>query len=121
MPYTILADGVVLVHFLWIVFLFVGVFWGVRNRTVKIFHVSGLVFALMIQIFDWYCPLTHLEIWLRAKSDPSVMYRGSFIIHYIERIIYLELSRSAIFLFTIILCGITAWAYCRKRRGKVGY
>jgi hypothetical protein len=116
MIYKILADGVVLIHFLWIVFLFFGVFWGIRNKIVKIFHISGLVFAFVIQIFDWYCPLTHLEVWLRSKHDPALVYTGSFIFHYVEKIVYIEFSRLLIVVFTFILCGINTWLYFRKNR-----
>ncbi len=111
MFYKILADIVVLIHFLWIVFLFLGALWGRRSRTVKIFHFSGLAFAFIIQIFDWYCPLTHLEAWLRAKHNPDLTYAGSFIIYYVERIVYIEISSTIVLLFTILLCGFNGWLY----------
>lgn len=111
----ILADLVVMVHFLWIVLLFFGAFWGVKNKFVKIFHLSGLVFAFVIQVFDWYCPLTHLEVWLRSKHDFTLTYTGSFIIHYVEKIVYIELSRTLILFFTLLLCGLNAWLYLKKR------
>jgi hypothetical protein len=116
MFYKILADLVVMIHFLWIVFLFLGAFWGVKNKVVKIFHLSGLVFAFVIQVFDWYCPLTHLEVWLRSKHDFTLTYTGSLITHYIEKIVYIELSRTLILLFTLLLCGLNAWFYLRKRK-----
>ncbi|MGQ9646215.1 MAG: DUF2784 domain-containing protein [Thermodesulfobacteriota bacterium] len=116
MVYKGLADLVVLVHFLWILFLFIGALWGIRNKPVKIFHLSGLAFALLIQALDWYCPLTHLEIWLRSKHSPSLAYAGSFIIHYVEKIVYMEISRFVVLVFTILLCGLNAWLYSRKRR-----
>jgi len=114
MLFRILADIVVLIHFVWILFLFLGGFWGVKNKIAKIFHISGLLFAFLIQIFDWYCPLTHLEVWLRSKHNPAVTYTGSFIIHYVEKIVYIEISRSLLIIFTILLCGINAWLYLRK-------
>ena len=116
MIYKILADSVVLTHFLWIIFLFFGAFWGVKNRTVKMFHISGLAFAFVIQIFDWYCPLTHLEVWLRSKHASALAYTGSFIIHYVEEIVYVELSRTLILILTLILCGLNTWLYLRKIR-----
>jgi hypothetical protein len=115
MLYKILADSVVLIHFLWIVFLFLGAFWGIRNKAVRIFHIFGLVFAFMIQIFDWYCPLTHIEVWLRSQHNPELTYTGSFMIHYVEKIVYIELSRYWILVFTIFLCGFNAWVYLRKK------
>jgi len=114
--YKILADFVVLTHFLWILFLFFGAFLGRGNRALKIFHLSGLSFAFVIQIFDWYCPLTHLEVWLRSKHDPGLIYAGSFIIHYVERIVYIELSRHFILAFTFFLIGFNMWFYLKKGR-----
>jgi len=116
MLYKILADIVVSIHFLWIIFLFLGAYWGRKNKTIKIFHLLGLVFAFIIQIFDWYCPLTYLEIWLRSKHDPLLTYAGSFIIHYVEKVVYIELSRSLILIFTLFLCGLNIWFYLKRRK-----
>jgi hypothetical protein len=115
MLYKILADFVVFIHFLWIAFLFLGAFWGIKNKAARIFHLSGLAFAFIIQIFDWYCPLTHLEVWLRSRHSPFFTYAGSFIIHYVEKIVYIEVSRFVVLVLTILLCGLNAWAYLRKR------
>jgi hypothetical protein len=120
MLYKILADIVVLIHFLWIVFLFLGAFWGIRNKAAKIFHLSGLAFAFIIQIFDWYCPLTHLEVWLRSKHSPSLTYAGSFFIHYVEKIVYIEISRLVVLILTLLLCGLNAWLYLGRRRSRQG-
>jgi hypothetical protein len=120
MFYKILADFVVLIHFLWIVFLFLGAFWGIKNRMAKIFHLSGLAFAVVIQIFDWYCPLTHLEVWLRSKHSPFLTYTGSFIIHYVEKIVYIEIPRSVVLVFTILLCGLNTWLYLGRNRLRQG-
>jgi len=119
MPYKILADIVVLIHFLWIIFLFLGALWGVKNKAVRISHLSGLAFAFFIQIFDCYCPLTHLEAWLRSRHDPLLTYTGSFIIHYVEEVVYVELSRILILFFTLLLCGIHVWIYLRRRKGAL--
>ena len=116
MIYKILADSVVLIHFLWIIFLFFGVFWGIKNKAVKIFHLSGLAFAFIIQIFGWYCPFTYLEVWLRSRHDSALTYRGSFIIHYVEEIVYIELSRTLILFITLLLCGFNIWFYLKKRK-----
>jgi len=115
MLYKILADIVVLIHFLWILFLIFGALLGVRNKAIKIIHISGLILAAVIQIFGWYCPLTDLEVWLRAKHDPSLAYAGSFIIHYVEGLIYIEISPWVIFAFTVLLLGFNVWFYLRKK------
>jgi hypothetical protein len=111
----ILADFVVLIHFLWILFLFLGALWGVKNKAVRIFHLAGLAFAFIIQVFGWYCPLTYLEVWLRSRHDPSLTYTGSFILHYVEQIVYIELSRFLVFVLTLVLCGVNLWLYSKKK------
>jgi hypothetical protein len=118
--YEFFADVAVFAHFLWILFLIFGGFLGVRFTAAKIIHISALVFALLIQLFGWYCPLTHLELWFRKQHDPDLPYTGSFIIHYLEKIIYIELSPILIFVFTILLSGFNAWLYSGKRRGRKG-
>jgi hypothetical protein len=116
MLYKVLADVVVFIHFLWIVFLIFGAVLGRKKKTVGILHISGIVFALVIQIFGWYCPLTYLEVWLRAKHNPVLAYPGSFIAHYAEEIVYLELSRGLIFVLTVIIGGFNAWLYLKGRK-----
>lgn len=121
MLFKILADIVVFFHFLWIIFLIFGVFIGVKTRAIRFLHISGLIFAIFIQIMGWHCPLTYLEVWLRSMHDPSTTYPGSFIAHYIERVVYIELSQNLIFVLTIILCLFNGWVYLKrpilKRRG----
>jgi hypothetical protein len=116
MFYLFAADSIVFIHFLWILFLIFGAFIGRRYRTVRVFHVAGLGFAVIMQIFGWYCPLTHLELWLRQKHNPMLSYRGSFIIHYVEKIVYIELSPVMIFVLTLVLVAATGYVYLRRKR-----
>ena len=115
MFYKILADFVVLVHLVWILFLIFGALLGIRKKAIKYAHLSGLLFAIVIQIFGWYCPLTHLEFWLRSRHNPSLAYAASFIIHYVERLVYLEISEMGVLLATIGLGIFNSWLYLRKR------
>ena len=116
MLYKLAADFIVTVHFLWVVFIIFGVFIGRKIRVLKLLHIAGLIFAVIIQIFGWYCPLTHLEVWLRQKHDPLLTYKGSFLIHYIEKIVYLELAPATIFVLTIILISVSAFVYMKESR-----
>jgi hypothetical protein len=118
MFYQFAADSIVFIHFLWILFLIFGAFIGRKYRTVRVFHIAGLGFAIIMQIFGWYCPLTHLELWLRQKHNPLLSYRGSFIIHYVEKIVYIELSPVVIFVLTLILVAATGYVYVRRKRDK---
>jgi hypothetical protein len=112
--YKLLADAVVLIHLLWILFLFVGAVWGRKSKAVRIIPLGGLAFALISEIMDWICPLTHLEFWLRSRHDPTLSYAGSFIVHYVEELIYIDMSRTAVFICTILLAAFNIWMYTKK-------
>ncbi|MCX8118528.1 MAG: DUF2784 domain-containing protein [Desulfobacterota bacterium] len=114
MGYKLLADFTVWVHLLWILFLLTGALWGRRHKWIRAFHLLGLAFALLIQLLGWYCPLTHIEAWLRARHHPDLTYTGSFIIHYAERIIYIEIAPGWILVATLLLIGFHLWIYLRK-------
>lgn len=114
MLYRFLADIVVLIHFLWILFLIFGAIWGRRIRAVKSIHLSGLAFAFIIEVFNFYCPLTYIEVWARSRHDPALTYSGSFIVHYLEMMIYIEIPRYIAASLTIFICGLNSWFYIRK-------
>ncbi|OGP96598.1 MAG: hypothetical protein A2157_12455, partial [Deltaproteobacteria bacterium RBG_16_47_11] len=94
--------------------LFLGALWGRRNKVVRIVHLSALFFALIIQVFDWFCPLTHLEAWLRVKHNPDLTYPGEFIIYYVERVVYIEISHLIVLTVTLLLGGVSVWIYFKK-------
>ncbi len=119
MIYGILADVIIIVHLLWILFLIAGSYWGSRHRLVMMIHWAGLVFALISQLFGWYCPLTILEVWLQEKRNAAQTYPGSFIAHYAEKLVYIDLSPGIIFALTIVLVGVTILVYSRVFRKKV--
>jgi hypothetical protein len=114
--YRIGADIVVALHFLWVVFLIFGSLIGRYSRPVKITHISGLYFAVILQIFGWYCPLTYLESWMRQQQDPFFSHGGSFLIHYLEGLIYIEAPSWIIFFLTVILVIMSMYIYSGQRQ-----
>lgn len=112
------ADIVVLIHFLWILFLVLGSLAGRRYRWVKVLHIGGMSGALFLQVFHLYCPLTYLEVWLRKQQEPSDAYQGSFIVHYVEKLVYIDLSARIIFIATCFVVLLSAVVYLRNpKRG----
>jgi len=118
MLYRIAADITVILHLLWITFLIFGAFIGRKFKWIKRLHIGGIILALVFQFFGWYCPLTHLEIRLRKMHDPSQSYSGSFIIHYVEKIVYLNMSPGVILALTIILAIVSVWLYWPRNTKK---
>ena len=110
MIYGLLAYFAILLHFVWILFLLFGVFIVWKWRRIVLFHVGGLLFSLILNIFGWYCPLTYLENALHFLHDGETMYSRPFIVEYIERLIYPDLPafyiRCGEIIFVIIYMGV---------------
>ncbi len=111
MLYNILAEITLLLHSLWIVFLVIGGLWGRKRLSVGTVHVGGLVFAVLMQVSGWYCPLTLMEGWLRRMQYPGGGYEGSFIVHYLERFVYPDVTLRLVFVLTIVLCVFNLFLY----------
>jgi cytochrome c biogenesis protein CcdA len=118
MPFKVAADLVVVFHLLWILFLVFGAFIGRHVFWVKWLHLSALTFSVLLQLFHWTCPLTFLEVSLRRRHDPDLGYAGDFLAHYAERLVYMQISPSLVFIATVMVVGLSAWAYRPGRSRK---
>jgi hypothetical protein len=97
--YQILADGILLLHVLFVVFVFVGQLlivvgayqgWAwIRNRWFRICHLGTIAIVVTQSWFSLICPLTILETRLRAQAGQE-QYEGSFIQYWLERLLYYE-------------------------------
>jgi hypothetical protein len=115
MFYRLLADFAVLIHLFWILFLIFGAIWGRRHMLVKVFHLAGLAFAFVLHLFSLTCPLTYAEIYLRSLAGHGAAYSGSFIVHYVDRLIYLAVPPLFLLAITIALCTFNLIVYLRRR------
>ena len=109
------AEGVVLVHFLWIVFVVTGAFFLWRTRRWKYVHLAAVLYSLGIEIYGWICPLTHLEQWLWGRAGIA-SYEGSFISYYLEKIIYLRVPRWLLVSTVALLLIVTVYLYFFRNR-----
>jgi hypothetical protein len=85
--YRIAADGVVVLHLCFILFVFLGgltLFW--RPWMVWV-HVPAAVWGGVVELTGAPCPLTPLENHLRRAGNAEA-YSGGFVDHYIMPIVY---------------------------------
>jgi hypothetical protein len=83
----ILADAVLIIHLLFILFAVAGGFAALRWRFLIGVHLPCALWAAAIVLGGWICPLTPLEILLRRCAGQAG-YAGGFIQHYLLPIIY---------------------------------
>jgi hypothetical protein len=87
MVYRLLADLVVVVHALFVVFVLLGAFLALRWHWVVWIHIPAAIWGVLIEYGGWICPLTPVENSLRARAGQST-YSGDFIQHYLLGALY---------------------------------
>ena len=129
LPYQILADVVLALHVATaafivggLVLIVVGNLCGWRWVNAPWFRLAHLVAIIFVVVEAWIdiaCPLTSLEMWLREKAH-ATSYAGSFIEHWLQRILYYE-APAWVFTLCYSLLGavvVAAWWYFPPRSNR---
>lgn len=87
MVYRWLADLVVVIHALFVVFVLLGAFLALRWGWIVWIHIPAAVWGVLIEYGGWICPLTPLENYLRVRAGQA-KYTGDFIQHYLLGALY---------------------------------
>lgn len=87
--YNILADAIVVIHFLFILFVIGGGLLVIRSPKLAMVHLPAVVWGAAVEIFGWICPLTPLENRFRDLAGKTA-YSGDFIGRYLLPVIYPE-------------------------------
>ena len=84
-------------------------------------HIGSVVYGILIEVLLWPCPLTLLENWSLARAGQTP-YEESFLIHYLESVIYPEVSQQLLTAAAVIVClailGVHGLRYARGRNGR---
>jgi len=105
MIYRALADFVLLLHMAFVLFAALGGVLAFKWRRVAWFHIPAALWATLIELVGWECPLTPLENWLRRKGGEAG-YQTGFIERYLLPLIYpAPVSRTLhVVLGLLVLC-----------------
>ena len=82
-----MADFLVVLHFVFILFVVLGGFLVLKWRWVSLIHFPSAVWGALIEFQGWICPLTPLEQKFRMAASEEG-YSGGFIQHYLLAVIY---------------------------------
>ena len=87
MTARVLADALVVLHALFVVFVFLGGALVLRWPRVAILHLPAAAWGAWVELTGTICPLTPLENhWRRAAGEAG--YQGSFVEHYVIPALY---------------------------------
>lgn len=120
MLYRFLADGVLVLHLLFILFVVLGGLVVLRFPWLALLHVPAAIWGAFIELTGSACPLTSVENNLRLKAGESG-YSEGFIEHYLMPVIYPHaLTRDTQFILAGVVIGINlaiyGWLIYRRRR-----
>jgi len=129
LTWQLLADAVLVLHVAIVVFVVGGLvvivagnLAGWRWINALWFRVAHLAAIAIVAAEAWFgavCPLTTLEMWLRARARATT-YSGSFIEHWLQRLLYYDappwVFTLAYSLFALAVAA--AWWWFPPRSGR---
>ncbi len=125
----ILADAIIVLHLLFIVFMLLGFLLTLysiffRNKffdrwLFRSLHVSGIFYVASLSVMGKFCPLTVLENELRLKYEASAAYSGYFTVHYLEKLVYPDINPLVIQIPTVFLAIFTIVMFIIKPPSKI--
>ena len=99
--YALAADTLLITHFLFVVFVVLGLVfilvggslsWAwVRNPWFRGVHLLGIAFVVLQSWLGEICPLTTWEMQLRARAGEDV-YATPFIVHWVSELLYYQFA-----------------------------
>jgi hypothetical protein len=113
--YAVLAEIVLVLHFAFVLFVVAGLLvtwigyfarWRfVRNPWFRTAHLVAMGVVVAESVFGIICPLTNWEAALRLRAGEDPAYAGSFIQHWVHRVMFFEISEQT---FTFVYIAFFA-------------
>ena len=105
-----MITAVATAHFAFILFVAFGGFLVLRWHKLAWLHVPAVIWGVLVELFQWPCPLTSVENALRGEAG----YRQGFIEHHLFRVIYPSgLTRAMEIAIAVFVIVINAAIYRR--------
>ena len=108
-----LATAVLFVHALFIVWVIFGALLTRARPFLRWLHIISLVWGILTELTPWPCPLTLLENWLEQKAGVTP-YPGGFLLHYMDNLVYPNISATALTVAGVIICAFNLAIYGRQ-------
>jgi hypothetical protein len=111
--YRALADLVVALHAVFIVWIIFGAFLTRHRPLLRALHIASVVWGVLIELFPWPCPLTLAENWLQVRTGKAG-YQSGFLLHYLDKLVYPDLPSRLLVVAAILVGLINIVIYIRR-------
>jgi hypothetical protein len=110
--YSWAAALVLSIHIAWILFVICGALFTRSRPWLTLFHIASLLWGIAVEAGPWPCPLTLAENFFEARAGKTP-YSGSFLVHYLDRIVYPTLPPQLITACGVAVCiaNLATYAY----------
>ena len=118
MSYSLLADLVLILHLMFVLYVLFGGLLVLKWRRAAWLHLPAAAWGAFVEFSGWICPLTPLENWLRARGGESG-YTRDFLSQYLLALLYPEgLTRTAqvILGLTVLLMNAALYWWIWRNR-----
>lgn len=118
--WLVLADAVLIVHVLFVVFAVAGALLVWRWRWLAWLHVPAVMWAAWIELSGGICPLTPLENELRVRGGGEA-YAGDFVARYLLPVLYpdgLTYTIQVALGIAVVLLNVAAYVLMWVRIGQ---
>ena len=117
---ALLADLVVVAHFLFVLFVVLGGLLVLRWPRVAYVHIPAAIWGAGIELAGGICPLTPLENSLRRQAG-GAGYSGGFIEQYLLPVLYpTGLTRNVQVVLGVLVIAVNLGVYAYVFRRRVG-
>lgn len=108
-----MASLVLAIHLSWILWVVFGAFFTRGHKFLTAFHVGSLVWGIVVELSSLPCPLTLGEEFFERQAGEET-YRGAFLVHYLDRLVYPDLSVSLLVGTGVAICVLNLSIYGRR-------
>ena len=116
-----IAIAILSAHVLWILAVIFGAPFT-RGRPIwSALHIASLIWGIIVEVGPWPCPFTLAEQYFEARAGIQA-YQGSFLLHYIDKIVYPNVPWWLIATVGASICalnlGIYVWRFFQALRAR---
>lgn len=117
-----LADAMLLTHLAFIVWVMFGALVTRARAWLAALHIVSVIYGIVAELGPWPCPLTLAENFFEARAGLAP-YRGPFVVHYLDAIVYPNLpsalvaaSGALVCFFNLSIYGFRLYRYWGGRK-----
>src|SRR2546425_11291114 len=105
-----LAETMLAAHLGFILWVILGALVTRGRRWLAGLHVASLLYGIVSELGPWACPLTLAENYFEARAGIAP-YQGPFLLHYLDAIVYPNLSPTLLTVCGVAVCAANLIVY----------